>query len=163
MGLFHVCLVPPLRRLNLWVKCPLLKGLVICAFLRDTPGDTRRRLLGCVRSAFRWLKKPSRFVAPPPANGIVIVIKPPQAQRYGHHRHSFDGSVQKWPDYLAPHFCSNRHTFAAIAPAPFGSSPTQRRSCLFSALAPPRIRVVVIHGVNFASHRSRQKVVARKS
>lgn len=30
--------------------------------------------------------------------------KPPQAQRYGHHHHSFNGSVQKWPDHLVPHF-----------------------------------------------------------
>lgn len=34
------------RRLNLELMCQFLKGFVFCAFPRDTPGDTRRSLLG---------------------------------------------------------------------------------------------------------------------
>lgn len=94
----------PRRRLNLELTFPFLKGFVFCAFPRDTPGDTRRLLLGCFWPASLRLKKPSRFVALSPTNGNASLISPSQVQRCGHHHHSVDGSVHKWPDYLVPHF-----------------------------------------------------------
>ncbi len=62
------------RRLNLEVNCQLLKGLVLCMFPRDTPGDTRRWLLGCFWPVSRCRKAPSKFFAPSPTNGNVITI-----------------------------------------------------------------------------------------
>ncbi|TLG89070.1 hypothetical protein FEM54_23630 [Pseudomonas edaphica] len=38
-----------------------------------------------------------------PDERYAVLINPPPVQRCGHHHHSFDGSVQEWPDYLAPH------------------------------------------------------------
>lgn len=135
----------PRRRLNLWVTLPFLKGLVCFAFLRDTPGDTWRWLLGCFRPVLRTPRKAPRFVAPSPTNGTVM--RPPQVQRCGHHHHSLMDQPIGGPPFRSSLLRSHRHTFAAMVLAPCGSSTTQRRFCHSPAPAPPRIGVVVIYGI----------------